>query len=132
MISKTFVPWWDESKTGPSPTCKICGCIMVRTTHDNPQSRAPGWVCLSCDNYNPDPAPPEAETPAPEGQEDKAGTGANHNEYASDCFCDKCELSRLMCRCRECLRRWDRYRDMYHRPHRGIDRRAALPDREGQ
>jgi hypothetical protein len=51
MISKPFIPWWNEAMTGPSPTCEICGCLMVRTCHDNIERRNPGWECLSCDNY---------------------------------------------------------------------------------
>lgn len=35
MISEPFKPWWDEARTGPSPTCSACGCLMVRTMHDN-------------------------------------------------------------------------------------------------
>lgn len=63
-IAAPFHPWWDEAKTGPSPECGICGCLMVRGRealvvgpHDSVighRDADKGWECMGCNNYKPD------------------------------------------------------------------------------
>ena len=60
-IAAPFMPWWDESKTGPAPSCAICGALMVRGREALVFSRKDcvighrdadkGWECMSCANY---------------------------------------------------------------------------------
>jgi hypothetical protein len=61
-VSAPFVPWWDESKTGPAPDCEICGAMMVYLPHPRPESidgellilheySPAGWTCMSCRNH---------------------------------------------------------------------------------
>jgi hypothetical protein len=65
-VAQPLHPWWDESLTGPAPQCQRCGCWMVRppppdvarilSLHSAPA--APGWLCLSCEFFIPDPPDP--------------------------------------------------------------------------
>ena len=60
-VSRPFIPWWDESKTGAAPTCEICGAVMVRfpTPTDMLPENLPtlGWKCLACSNFHADEEP---------------------------------------------------------------------------
>ena len=49
-ISTPFIPWWDETITGPQPTCELCGALMVRNAEGKTR-----WECQSCGNQRPDP-----------------------------------------------------------------------------
>lgn len=63
-IAAPFAPWWDESKTGPAPSCERCGALMVRgrealitSPHGSVighREADKGWECMSCGNYKAD------------------------------------------------------------------------------